>query len=360
MKKKNYCVIGVMSGTSMDGIDISIVKSDGINNYKHISSKYFSYSKSTLHLLSRCNNLFAMNKKNIELLYECEQSVTKDYISALKKFIYLNRQYKTDLISIHGQTVFHAPHIKSTIQLCNGEFIKESLNIPVVYDFRQRDILNGGEGAPLVPIFHRLISKIKKITLPAYFVNIGGISNITYIDRRGRFSAYDTGPGMCLLDQYVKLNKNKKFDVGGKYSEQGTIDFKTVHKLMNDKYFKLIPPKSLDRNYFSLKPFKTLEFNNACSSISAFTALSIIREIKKRKYNSIILSGGGIQNKLIVSLLKKELGHAVIKSDELNFETKFMESQAFAYLGVRSIKKLAISFPNTTGVKRPVSGGVLI
>ena len=146
----------------MDGIDISIIKSDGINNYKHLSSKYFSYSKSTLHLLSRCNNLFAMNKKNIELLYECEQSVTKDYISALRKFINLNRQYKTDLISIHGQTVFHAPQIKSTIQLCNGEFIKESLNIPVVYDFRQRDILNGGEGAPLVPIFHRLISKIKK------------------------------------------------------------------------------------------------------------------------------------------------------------------------------------------------------
>ena len=192
---------------------------------------------------------------------------------------------------------------------------------------------------------------------PCSFINIGGISNISILDNKGKLTAYDIGPGMCLLDQFVNLKKNKPYDNNGAYSSRGKINKSILRQLLNDNFFKKSPPKSLDRNYFSFNSVLKINFYDACATLSAFTAYAIINNLKKIDNQKIILSGGGVKNKFILNLIKENLGNRVISIDEIYGDSKFIESQAFAYLGIRRVKNLPISFPGTTGVKNPITGG---
>ena len=341
----------------MDGIDISLILSDGKKSYKHIKSKFYSYKKSTKKILSKLVDSFSFSKHSLALISSTEELVTFEYITALKNFLKDQNLSKIDLIALHGQTVFHDPINKSSIQLCNEVQIKGIFNLPVVSDFRQKDLSLGGQGAPLTPVFHKLLMLESKMTPPLCFVNIGGISNITVIDDQKYIYAYDTGPGMCLLDQYMFLKKKINVDKGGKFSLKGKINSKILNKLMSDKYFRKKKNKSLDRNYFSLNPFMKLNFNDACSTISAFTALTITKEANRFNAKHLIVSGGGSKNKYVINLMKETFKGKIFTADHLNLNSDFIESQAFAYLGVRRIKNLTISFPSTTGVKYAVSGG---
>ena len=212
MIKSKFLAVGVMSGTSMDGIDISLILSDGKKSYKHIKSKFYTYKQSTKTTLSKFVDLFTVSKHSLALLRIAEELVTFEYIAALKKFLKDENLSKIDLISLHGQTIFHDPINKLSIQLCDEVKIKDVFNLPIVSDFRQKDLSLGGQGAPLTPIFHKLLMLESKLTLPVCFVNIGGISNITVLDDQGHIYAYDTGPGMCLLDQYISRKKKINFD----------------------------------------------------------------------------------------------------------------------------------------------------
>jgi anhydro-N-acetylmuramic acid kinase len=357
MIKNKFLAVGVMSGTSMDGIDISLILSDGKKSYKHIKSKFYSYKKSTKTILSKLVDSFSVSKHSLALISSTEELVTFEFITALKNFLKDQSLSKIDLIALHGQTVFHDPINKSSIQLCDELKIKSSFKLPIVSDFRQKDLSLGGQGAPLTPIFHQLLTQKLKITPPVCFVNIGGISNITVIDDQKYIYAYDTGPGMCLLDQYMVLKKNINFDKGGKHSLKGKVNAKILKKLMSDKYFLKKKNKSLDRNYFSLNPFMKLNFNDACATISAFTAHTIIKEADRFNAKYLIVSGGGSKNKYVIKLMQETFRGKLSTADHLNLNSDFIESQAFAYLGIRRIKDLPISFPSTTGVKYPVTGG---
>ena len=304
MIKSKFLAVGVMSGTSMDGIDISLILSDGKKSYKHIKSKFYTYKQSTKTTLSKFVDSFTVSKRSLALLRGAEELVTFEYIAALKKFLKDENLSKIDLISLHGQTIFHDPINKSSIQLCDEVKIKGSFKLPIVNDFRQKDLSLGGQGAPLTPIFHKLLMLDSKMTLPACFVNIGGISNITVLDDQGHIYAYDTGPGMCLLDQYMFLKKKMNFDKNGKHSLKGKVNSKILDKLMSDKYFNKNKNKSLDRNYFSVHPFMKLNFNDACSTISAFTALTITKEANRSNAKYLIVSGGGSKNKHVINLMK--------------------------------------------------------
>ncbi len=358
-KKKNYYIVGVMSGTSMDGIDISLIKTDGVRNYQHINSKFYNFKRSTQILISELSYNFDKNKYALSKVYQCERSISIDIIRGIRDFKSRNKKYRIDLVSIHGQTIFHSSKLKCSIQLCDSKLVKQFIKIPIVCNFRQKDLFYGGEGAPLVPIFHKLLLVKSKTPLPSYFINIGGISNITYLSKSDGLIAYDVGPGMCLLDKYVKMKKKLDYDVDGKYSNKGKIKLNIVKKLLGDKFFYKAQPKSLDINYFSLESFMSLEFYDACASIAAFTVYSIIREINKRKFERIILSGGGAKNKFITSLLKNEYGSKFALADSIGIDLNFIESQAFGYLGARRLKKLPISFPKTTGVSKPQVGGII-
>ena len=357
MIKSKFLAVGVMSGTSMDGIDISLILSDGKKSYKHIKSKFYTYKQSTKTTLSKFVDSFTVSKHSLALLRGAEELVTSEYIAALKKFLKDENLSKIDLIALHGQTIFHDPINKSSIQLCDEVKIKGSLKLPIVNDFRQKDLSLGGQGAPLTPIFHKLLMLESKMTLPVCFVNIGGISNITVLDDQGYIYAYDTGPGMCLLDQYISRKKKIYFDKGGKHSQKGIINLTILNNLMSDNYFRKKKNKSLDRNYFSLNPFMKLNFNDACATISAFTAISIIKEANRFNARYLIVSGGGSKNKYVINLMKETFKGKLFTANHLNLNPDFIESQAFAYLGIRRIRDLPISFPSTTGVKYSVTGG---
>ena len=357
MSNNKLYAIGIMSGTSLDGIDVSYVSSDGKSRFTHKCSSFFKFRESTRKSLHALVNNFTKNKNSISKISECENLVSEDYVNAIRKFIKSKNIKKVDLIALHGQTIFHSFKNKSSIQLCNSSYIAEKTNSIIVTDFRQKDLLNGGEGAPLVPIFHKLLINKLKLKKPCSFINIGGISNISILDNRGKLTAYDIGPGMCLLDQFVYLKKKQMYDKNGVYSLRGNINKNILRQLQNDKFLKKDPPKSLDRKYFSFNSVLKINFYDACSTLSAFTAYAIINDLKKIDNQIIILSGGGTKNKFILNLIKENFGNRVILIDEVYGDAKFIESQAFAYLGIRRIKNLPLSFPGTTGVKKPVTGG---
>ena len=219
--------------------------------------------------------------------------------------------------------------------------------------------MNGGEGAPLVPTFHATLKKFIKVKDSAMFINIGGIANITYVSKSGRLVAFDTGPGMCLLDDYVSKNTKYQFDLNGKFSNKGIVDFNILKENLSDRFFKKKYPKSLDRNYFSIKSYKNLRLYDACATISMFTVLSIFQAITKVDKNcrSIYLMGGGSRNSFILENLNDLLNVKVQSINCLELSDNYIESQAFAYLGVRYLKKLPISYPNTTGVRKAITGG---
>ena len=360
MIKSKFLAVGVMSGTSMDGTDISLILSDGKKSYKHIKSKFYRYKESTKKILSKLVDSFSVSKHSLALISSTEELVTFEYIDSLKKFLKDENLSKIDLIALHGQTVFHDPIYKSSIQLCDEQKIKGSFKLPIVSDFRQKDLSLGGQGAPLTPIFHKLLMLESKLPLPVCFVNIGGISNITALDDQGHIYAYDTGPGMCLLDQYISRKKKINFDKDGKNSQKGIINVTILNNLMSDNYFRKKKNKSLDRNYFSLNPFMKLNFNDACATISAFTALTITREANRFNANYLIVSGGGSKNKYVIKLMKESFKGKLLTADYLNLDSDFIESQAFAYLGIRRMKNYPISFPSTTGVQYSVTGGKII
>ena len=357
MKKDKFFAIGVMSGTSFDGIDISLISSDGKKYFKPLKSSFFKFSSKIRQKLFQISTNFNENQYKIGLLGSIESEITQEYVKAIKAFISKNRLKNIDLIGIHGQTIFHKSKNKISLQLCNSKTLHNELGIKIVSDFRQNDLKFDGEGAPLVPIFHKMLVSHLDLEGNIIFINLGGISNLSYIPSIGKIKAYDTGPGMTLLDQYVYLKKKKRFDLNGNFSLKGKTNQKILESVLKDKYFNKKTPKSLDKFYFCLRPFEKLNFNDACATISSFTGESILREIIKFKVDKVIVSGGGIKNRQIFNILKKALKSKLFIMDEFNLNKDFIESQAFAYLAIRRLKKLPISFPGTTGVSYPVSGG---
>ena len=357
MSNNKLHAIGIMSGTSLDGIDISYVSSDGKSRFTHNCSSLFKFRDSTRKSLQNLVNNFTKNKNSISNISDCENLVSEDYVNAIRKFKKSKNIKKVDLIALHGQTIYHSSKNKSSIQLCNSSYIAEKTNSIIVTDFRQKDLLNGGEGAPLVPIFHKLLINKLKLKKPCSFINIGGISNISILNNRGKLLAHDIGPGMCLLDQFVYFKKKQMYDKNGEYSSRGKINKNILRQFQNDKFLKKIPPKSLDRKYFSFNSVLKINFYDACATLSAFTAYAIINDLKKIDNQIIILSGGGTKNKFILNLIKENFGNRVFLIDEIYGDAKFIESQAFAYLGIRRVKNLPMSFPGTTGVKNPLTGG---
>ena len=357
--RNNFLTIGAMSGTSADGIDISLIETDGLNYFKPIKNVSIAYKKNLKKMILNLSRKFK-NKTYHYQIIRIEQMITTNYIIGIEKLLKSSKVKIEDItiVGLHGQTIYHEPTRYISLQLINSKKISEHFKIKVISDFRENDIIRGGEGAPLVPIFHKVLMKYLKINEPTIFINIGGISNITYVDSKNLI-AFDTGPGMCLLDDYVNKNSNNNFDYGGKFSNKGNVSKKIISQNMLDKFFKKRYPKSIDRNYFSLNVYSQLDFFDACSTISMFTAFSIFNGIKKlnKKYKNIYIMGGGSKNLFILRELSKLTKVQVKSINTKKLSEKYIESQAFAYLAIRSLKKLPISFPNTTGVIKSSRGG---
>ena len=355
-----YYAIGAMSGTSADGIDISLIKTNGLDYFEPLLSISISYDSNLRKKIISFSKSF--NDKNTHFnIILLEKLITNKYIEGILKLIkkIKIKLVDIDVIGVHGQTIFHDPKNSISLQLVNSKKISDYFKIKVISNFRKKDILNGGEGAPLVPIFHAVLKKYLNIKGSAMFINIGGISNITYVSSSGCLTAFDTGPGMCLLDDYVSRNTANQFDINGNFSKKGIVDYNILKKKLSDKFFYSKYPKSLDRNYFSIKSYGNLSLYDACATISMFTTISIFQAIINldKDCRSIYLMGGGSRNLFILENLSNLLNTKVLSINSLKLSDNYIESQAFAYLGVRHLKKLPISYPKTTGVRKAMLGG---
>ena len=378
MKKKIFTSIGLMSGTSMDGVDLSVIKSDGNDQFSSIYDTYKEFDdglyKQLISLRDKISN-FKDLKTHSKEINDVEKKFTL-FNSHLINEVIGDINEDIDLIGFHGQTVFHDPKIQISKQLGDGRLLSSLFKKIVINNFRQNDLNHGGQGAPLTPIFHSLISKIIqknfKIKLPINIINIGGITNITQIkedlNNSVNFFAYDVGPGNCLIDDWVRNNKDLKFDKDGNYANIGKVDDLILNQAIDNFEFKSYET-SLDVKDFDTSFVKGLSFEDGCATLTKFTAYLIADGLRKiDKQNNInphhyIICGGGRKNKSLMQSIENYLvnKNIIIKDiDDYNFDGNFIESQAFAYLAIRSYLKLPISFPSTTRSKKAISGGDIL
>ncbi len=377
MKKKLYTAIGLMSGTSMDGIDLSIISSDGYHEFSNILDDYYEYDKNLHDQLVRLRDLVLTKNdllQNSEKLRELERNLTLFHAEAVNQSL---KKYKdpVDLIGFHGQTIFHDPHQKITNQLGDGKLLSQIVKKKVIFDFRKADIQNNGEGAPLTPIFHYILSKkINQnfnIKFPIGFLNIGGIANVTKVinesdDFENSLYAFDIGPGNCLIDEWVRKNSNKKFDKNGELAKAGKVDQIILNQAIDNLKINSYS-HSLDIKNFDVSFARGLSLEDGCATITDFTAYLItegLKHISKKNRIVFLVCGGGRKNINLIDCIKNYLSNenniTLEIIDNYNLKGDYIESQAFAFLAIRSFLNLPISFSSTTRCKGFTSGGVLV
>ncbi len=362
-----------MSGTSGDGVDASVINSDGKGQFKVLINKYFQYTddiSENIYKLKKNINKVEDIKKYASEIKDLERKITLFHSNVVSNCA-SNNDFEIDLIGFHGQTILHSPKDKYSKQLGDGKLLSQLSKKKVIYDFRQNDLAEGGEGAPLSPIFHQLIVKEKKIDLPIGILNIGGISNLTLIGdlKDENLISKDIGPGNCLIDEWMRRNKKGNYDNNGEAASIGKTNELILNQALED--FENVTDKninSFDVNDFEINFLRGLDLEDGASTITDFTsniiASELLSEISKSnlKITKIILCGGGRKNKTLIDRIKKHCGNEVKfdTTDDYGVDGDFVESQAFAFLAIRSFFKLPISFPNTTGCKSPSTGGVLV
>ncbi len=363
--------LGLMSGTSMDGIDIALLKTNGEIIESFGPTQFTPYPIELRNIIEHA----LIEAKQIQNRFDrpgqlshVEGAITKAHIEAIKSFLSNQRisVEALDIIGFHGQTVRHDPEKSLTIQLGIGPQIHKFFGVPVVYDLRAHDVENGGQGAPLVPVYHTALADFSRIPRPAVIVNIGGVANVTWIGHRGELLAFDTGPGNALIDDWVNKHTGKLMDIDGLIAGAGRVNQDRLATLMRHPFFDIRPPKSLDRGDFNYQPVERLSLEDGAATLTAFTAHSLASSIKHMpEFPRIwVLTGGGVSNPVFCGMFKHAIQNygvtEVRLAHELGWNTNFIEAQAFAYLATRSMKKYPITFPGTTGVEQPLSGGVVV
>ena len=370
---KSFYSLGLMSGTSMDGVDVSIINSDGNAKFKGVLNKYFEYSED-LHknLVSSRDKINSSKDLKIysKELDALQKEITLFHSKAVNEVV-KEIDFNIDIIGFHGQTIFHNANEKISRQLGDGNLLSQLIKKKVVYDFRQNDLKNGGQGAPLAPIFHKLISKEIKIDPPLCILNLGGVANITAIesDENSNLVSCDIGPGNCLIDEWIRKKTGKKYDKGGSIAELGKINTAILNQALdNHENLKTKNILSYDAKDFDLNFVRELSLEDGAATITEFTGtvlgdgiLDFLNKLNN-KPKKILVCGGGRKNLTLIESIKKKLveKNTIENIDNYGIDGDFIESQAFAYLAIRSSLKLPISFPKTTGCKEPSTGGILV
>lgn len=344
--------LGLMSGTSLDAIDAALVKTDGKTIGEFGPSLALPLEQGLRDAI-----LQVIGGKGDEAV--TERAITLAHAEAVKALLRkagLSPQ-QVAVVGFHGQTVDHRPEAGITRQLGDGGLLAEMTGIDVVADFRRRDVAAGGQGAPLVPLFHAALAQ--GVEKPVAFLNIGGIANITFVGSDGGILAFDTGPGNVLLNTWMERRTGSHRDEDGKTAAQGRVDEKALQALLSDSYFQKAPPKSLDRQHFSLAPVEHLSTEDGAATLTAFTASAVAAGLRflPEEPKEWLACGGGRHNVSIIRALSTRMNREVKPVEDRNFDGDMLEAQAFAYLAVRSLKGLPLSLPTTTGAKRAVTGG---
>lgn len=359
--------IGLMSGTSMDGVDVALIDTDGETVSGFGPTFYRTYAEDERALLRAAlkeATQLADRAARTPLLAKAEDLVTRAHAEAVELFLERHGLARADIgvVGFHGQTVLHRPELKLTVQLGDGAALRQRLGIPVVYDLRQADVAAGGQGAPLVPVFHRALAQAQTLPRPLAVVNIGGVANVTLIGEDGALLAFDTGPGNALIDDWMGERTGERFDAGGAAAARGRADEALLAWLMVHPFFARRPPKSLDRNAFAHRIVGNVATEDGAATLTAFTARSIARAADFVPQPPVlwIVCGGGAKNPELLRLIAHQTGAEVRTGEEVGWSSDFLEAQAFAFLAVRSMRGLPLTYPSTTGAKEPMSGGVVV
>ncbi len=358
--------IGLMSGTSLDGVDVALIETDGERIGAFGPTSYRAYSDNERDLLRKAlADALSMIHRDARpgVLADAEQLVIRAHAEAVESFLKTHNLSRDviDVVGFHGQTVLHRPDRKLTVQIGDGVALARTLGIPVVFDMRAADVAAGGQGAPLVPVYHRALVRGLKRNEPTVVVNIGGVANITYIDG-DKLIACDTGPGNALLDDFMLHRTGEAVDRNGRTAAKGHADVDWIAHALSRPFFNKPPPKSLDRNDFAALSVDDMMTEDGAATLAAFTAASIamIATALPKMPASWIVVGGGASNPTLMQMLGDRLPAAsVMRGRDLGWSGDAIEAQAFAYLAVRSFKGLPLTFPGTTGVAAPLTGGAL-
>ena len=370
---KIYKAMGLMSGTSLDGVDVSIIESDGNEEYSSILDGYFEYDNELYRKILKIRDKILSSEELFTYLGEIntlEREITL-FNSRVVNEMLKKSKATIDLIGFHGQTVFHDPQKKISKQLGDGKLLSQLTKKKVVYNFRKNDLENGGQGAPFAPIFHNaLANKIDKkfnLGFPINILNIGGIANITTtvswqdLWDKNKIYAYDIGPGNCLIDEWIRKNSKKKYDKDGLIAKSGKIDELILNQAIENFTTDYNYEKSLDIKDFDIFFAKGLSLENGAATITNFTAKLISDGMNFVNGNKWLVCGGGRKNKYLLENIKNNLKESDINLiDKYEIDGDFIESQAFAFLAIRSLEGMPISFPSTTRCKESITGGIIV
>lgn len=356
IKRTFFRAIGLMSGTSLDGIDAALVETDGDRigtTGEAVTVPYPTELKERLRSL--------LGGARPDLVGEVERELTDAHAEAIDLLLARAgmRAAEIDLIGFHGHTILHEPKAGRTWQIGDGARLAARFNVPVVHDFRSADVAAGGEGAPLVPLYHAALAR--DLPKPLAVLNLGGVGNVTWIGPHGSLLAFDTGPGGALLDDWVLRHTGEPFDRDGAHAARGAVDEGLVARFLEHRYFARLPPKSLDRDEFQRLVPHGLGLEDGAATLTRYTAvaaalaLAHMSEPPKRW----LVTGGGRHNPTLLGELRKLLDAPVETVEAVGWDGDALEAQAFGFLAVRSRLGLPLSVPATTGVAQPMTGGKL-
>lgn len=355
--------IGLMSGTSLDGIDAALIETDGEGQVRALAFRGEAYSDAARAQLAAATTLaltFDRPRASPDLVAAGEL-IDRTHAFAVHKLLREAGVEAADVgvIGYHGQTVAHRPDRGWTWQIGDGAVLARATGIAVVGDFRSADVAAGGQGAPLLPVYHAALAA--GLEKPVAVLNLGGVGNITFVGADGTLVAFDTGPANGLIDSWVEAETGARFDAGGALAAAGQVDEAVLTGMLDHPFFELAAPKSLDRNDFIIQPARGLAAADGAATLTAFTAASVNEAIDRlpARPRRLIVAGGGRHNPTLLRMIGERTGLMPEPSDALGWNGDAMEAEGFAYMAVRTLRGLPISFPGTTGVAAPLAGGVV-
>jgi len=361
--------VGLMSGTSLDGIDVAVIETDGEMVAGFGPSDTYAYGREQRDLLHRAvADAAGLRDRRARpgALAAAERMVTDRHGAAVAAFLAEHRIVgaTVDVIGFHGQTVLHRPQQRLTVQIGDGQALADRLGLPVVHDFRAADVAAGGQGAPLVPVYHTALGAMITRPRPLVVLNVGGVANITYVGDRGDPIACDTGPGNALIDDFMRARTGRACDEDGAAAAQGRVRQDVLDRALADPFFAAPPPKSLDRNAFAgvAASVAALGVADGAATLTALTAAAVARIVPHlpQPPATVIVAGGGAKNRTLLAMLAERLAPAKVETAAaVGWSADALEAQAFAYLAVRALRGLPITYPGTTGVPRAMTGGTV-
>ncbi len=372
--------IGLMSGTSLDGIDAALIETDGEDVVRPIAFRGEPYSDAARAELAEATRMaLTFDKPRASPpIVAAGELVTRAHVFAVHKLLADAgvAAKDVDVIGFHGQTIAHRPDRGWTWQIGDGAAMAKATGITTVSDFRSADVAAGGQGAPLLPVYHAALTA--RLDLPIAVLNLGGVANITFVasadsheshemapehpeGAHHQVIAFDTGPANGLIDSWIEAETGARFDAGGALAASGRIDETVLTAMLDHPFFAAPPPKSLDRSDFTIQPARGLSAADGAATLTAFTAATVAEALAHlpERPRRLLVAGGGRHNPTMLAMIAARTGLAPEPTDTLGWNGDALEGEGFAYMAVRALRGLPISFPGTTGVSTPMAGGVI-